>query len=148
MELLSSAFGRFLFDGKEEAQAAGLTKTDMAKIRQARDILLRRMTEPPKLLELARMIGMNDFKLKAGFKEMFGTTLFGYLREKRLEKAYYLLQQESMSVTEACCEVGYSNPSYFAEAFREKYGINPGAFVRRRHCGEGSPSRPDFPSVR
>ncbi|MBE0343992.1 helix-turn-helix domain-containing protein, partial [Paenibacillus sp. 28ISP30-2] len=36
------------------------------------------------------------------------------------------------SVTEVSCAVGYSNPSYFAEAFRKKYGCNPGTLVRNR----------------
>lgn len=57
------------------------------------DILLERMAEPPSLLELSRLIGLNDYKLKTGFKEMYGTTVFGYLREQRLEKAYRLLME-------------------------------------------------------
>lgn len=52
------------------------------------------------LIELSRLIGLNDYKLKKGFKEMFGTTVFGYLREKRLEKAFHLLQEGTMNVTE------------------------------------------------
>lgn len=51
------------------------------------------MAEPPSLLELSRLIGLNDYKLKTGFKEMYGTTVFGYLREQRLEKAYRLLME-------------------------------------------------------
>lgn len=87
--------------------------------------------DPPSFPALSRKIGLNDYKLKAGFKAMFGTTVFGYLREKRLEKALLLLQQGEMNVTETSSAVGYSNTSYFAEGFREKYGVNPSAFARR-----------------
>ncbi|WP_248925140.1 helix-turn-helix transcriptional regulator [Paenibacillus hamazuiensis] len=128
LELLSLAFRTFLQDGIRGA--ARLTKREMEKIRQARDILLERMTEPPSLIELSRLVGMNDCKLKLGFKEIYGNTVFGYLREKRLEKAYRLLQMGAVNVLEASCAVGYSNPSHFAETFREKYGVNPGELVR------------------
>ncbi|WP_028545311.1 helix-turn-helix transcriptional regulator [Paenibacillus taiwanensis] len=129
LELLSSAFHSFLLEGQTESSK--LTRSDMSMLKQARDIMLEQMINPPTLLELSRMIGMNDYKLKIGFKEMYGNTVFGYLRDKRLEKAFLLLQEGNVNVTEACCAVGYSNPSYFAESFRDKYGINPGALVRR-----------------
>lgn len=130
LELMSLAFRSFLLDGN--SASTRLSKTDMARIEQARKIILERMTEPPSLLELSRLIGLNDYKLKIGFKEMYGRTVFGYLRDQRLEKAYHSLQGGSTSVIEVSCAVGYSNPSYFAEAFREKYGVNPGEFVRRK----------------
>ena len=128
LELLSMAFRSFLADGLGGAK---LGRTDMLKIREARDILLERMAEPPSLLELSRLIGLNDYKLKTGFKEMYGATVFGYLREQRLEKAYRLLMEGGMNVIDVSCAVGYSNSSYFAEAFRAKYGMNPGSLVRR-----------------
>lgn len=129
MEILSAAFRSFLLDGNSESTQ--LTKNEMEKIRHARAIMLECMAEPPTLIELSRMIGLNDYKLKNGFKEMYGTTVFGYLRHKRMETALLLLQGGKMNVNEVSCAVGYSNPSYFAEAFRERYGVNPSEFVRR-----------------
>lgn len=129
LELLSLAFRSFLFDDKQELSK--LSKSDMQKIRQAREIILEHMANPPTLIELSRLIRLNDYKLKTGFKEMYGMTVFGYLRNKRLEKAFFLLQNGSMNVNEVSCAVGYSNPSYFAEAFRKQFGCNPGEFVRR-----------------
>lgn len=129
LELMSCAFRTFLLNDKPVSTK--LSKTDRAKIEQAKEIVLARMAEPPSLIELSRLIGLNDYKLKMGFKEINGTTVFGYLRDQRLEKAYRLLEKGNTSVLEVSYAVGYSNPSYFAEAFREKYGVNPGAFVRR-----------------
>ncbi|MED0668649.1 AraC family transcriptional regulator [Aneurinibacillus aneurinilyticus] len=129
LELLSLAFQSFLFDDKQELSI--LSKSDMQKIRQAREILLERMTNPPTLVELSRLIHLNDYNLKIGFKEIYGMTVFSYLRNKRLEKAFFLLQNGSMNVNEVSCAVGYSNPSYFAEAFRKQFGCNPGEFTRR-----------------
>ncbi|MDR4999665.1 helix-turn-helix transcriptional regulator [Brevibacillus parabrevis] len=129
LELFSMAFRSFLTELNPEADS--LSKSDREKIRLARDIVVENMAEPPSLLALSRMIGLNDYKLKVGFKAMYNNTVFGFLREKRLEKAWQLLQSGDMNVTETASAVGYSNTSYFAEAFREKYGVNPGAFVRQ-----------------
>ncbi|OPA75246.1 AraC family transcriptional regulator [Paenibacillus selenitireducens] len=129
LDLLSTAFRSFLSETQEETTT--LTKQDMEKIRQARDIMMEHMADPPKLTELSRMIGMNDYKLKVGFKELYENTVFGYLREQRLEKSLLLLQEGRFNVNEVSCAVGYSNPSYFAEAFRNKFGVNPGEFTRR-----------------
>ncbi|AEI42850.1 helix-turn-helix transcriptional regulator [Paenibacillus mucilaginosus] len=127
LELLWSAFQSFLFEPK----LLRLSTMDKQKLQRARDILLERMANPPSLIELSRMIGLNDNKLKMGFKELYGTTVFGYLREKRLEKAFLLLQQGDLNVMETSLTVGYSNPSSFSEAFRDKYGVNPGHLRRR-----------------
>ncbi|AFC30602.1 AraC family transcriptional regulator [Paenibacillus mucilaginosus 3016] len=127
LELLLSAFQSFLFEPKPPR----LSTMDKQKLQRARDIILERMANPPSLIELSRMIGLNDNKLKMGFKELYGTTVFGYLREKRLEKAYLLLQLGDLNVNETSLTVDYSNPSSFSEAFRHKYGVNPGNLRRR-----------------
>lgn len=133
LELLSLSFHTLLWDREPDDKhiRSKLSKSDLEKIRQAQEVLLHSMDSPPSLLELSRTVGLNDFKLKIGFKEVYGHTVFGYLREKRLEKALLLLQKGQVNVNQAACVVGYSNPSHFAEVFREKYGFNPGELVRK-----------------
>lgn len=62
-----------------------------ARIDYAREILLSRLENPPSLLELAQMVGVSDRTLQRGFKELFGTTVFNYLIEKRMQRAQELL---------------------------------------------------------
>ncbi|SCW41352.1 AraC-type DNA-binding protein [Paenibacillus tianmuensis] len=132
LELLSIYFETFLFDREQQTRKARLSKSDLDKVRQAGEILLGRMDCPPSLLELSRMVRLNDFKLKIGFKEMYGTTVFGYLRDNRLEQAMTLLQNGAANVSRAASIVGYANVSHFSESFRGKFGINPSEFIRRR----------------
>lgn len=129
LELLLLAFRSFLLDTKETRPL--LTKDEQARIELARTIITERMEEPPSLLQLSRLVGLNDYKLKVGFKKMYGNTVFGYLREKRLERAWLLLQEGHVNVSEAAYSIGYSNLSHFAEAFRKQYGVNPGALLRQ-----------------
>ncbi|WP_168735857.1 helix-turn-helix transcriptional regulator [Cohnella fermenti] len=128
-ELLGESFRLFLDRGADEADS-GLSRRDAQAIREAAAILASRLADAPGLLELARQVGVNDNKLKLGFKKLYGTTVFGYLRDRRLEKALDLLRCGEFNVYETSLEVGYSNPSHFAEAFRSKYGVNPGELLR------------------
>ena len=74
------------------------------------------------------LVGMCDYNLKRGFKEVFNTTVFGYLRDRRLERAQQLLLEPWMSVAEAARTVGYDSHASFTTAFKRKYGISPKAY--------------------
>lgn len=102
---------------------------DIKKILLARDILVKNLVEPPSLVELAAEAGINEYKLKKGFKEVFGTTVYEYLRAKRMERAHELLRQGNMKVIEISYMSGYSNPSNFAFHFKRTYGVNPGKYL-------------------
>ncbi|MEM6612988.1 MAG: AraC family transcriptional regulator, partial [Cyanobacteria bacterium P01_C01_bin.72] len=88
------------------------------------------LENPPSLIELARQVGLNDFKLKRGFREEFGQSAFKYLHDYRLEQAKHLLAQGEMKVQEVALRVGFESRSYFAIAFRKKYGVNPKQYMK------------------
>ncbi len=90
-----------------------------------RDLLDRSFTGDHSLKSLARSFGLNEFKLKKGFKELFGTTVFDYLHDLRMEHARQLLLSDNILVNEVSGIVGYKNPNHFSTAFKRKYGINP-----------------------
>jgi len=97
------------------------------KIRFACEILRKEMVSPPRLLELARRVGLNHNHLIQGFKEMLGLSPFEYLRTIRLEKARDLIASHECNITEAAFGVGYSSLSHFTKSFREEFGVNPKA---------------------
>lgn len=105
-----------------------LKPDDVERIYHARNILLCNLDRPPSLLELARQVGLNDYKLKLGFRQVFGTTAFGYLHEVRMERSRQLLLENRMSVKEVARAVGYANQSRFAAAFRKRFGVNPKSY--------------------
>jgi AraC-like DNA-binding protein len=104
-----------------------LSRRDMDQLERARRLLLERMDCPPTLPEIARAVGVNEFKLKVGFRTLFGASVFGYLRSQRMEQARRLLLERDLSVTEVAMCVGYANPSKFAAAFRKYFGMPPSA---------------------
>lgn len=101
------------------------TEYDKERILFAREYLLEHMDHPPSLTELSRRAGVNTFKLKNGFKEMFGNTVFGYLADKRLELSVAEIAKKEKSISEIAMSVGYSSVQHFSKAFKKKYGVTP-----------------------
>lgn len=131
LELLSINIERLLCKSCTKNHPSNqLSRTDMECLAYAREILLNRLTCPPTLLELSRLIHMNDCKLKRTFKQCYGKTVYEFLREQRLEKAFSLLHQEGYNVSETAFAVGYTNVSHFSEAFKKKFGVAPSALCK------------------
>lgn len=77
------------------------------------------------MLDLARRLGANVTTLQANFKAAFGTTIFGYVRNRRLEMARVLLLDHGLGVAEAGYRVGFTNASAFTAAYRRHFGHSP-----------------------
>ncbi len=105
-----------------------LTQNELERVHAAAEHLVATLNHPPTLAELARQFFLSESKLKAGFHEVFGTTAFGYLRQRRMEKARHLLASGGSTILEASHLVGISNPSHFAALFKEHFGVNPKQF--------------------
>lgn len=99
---------------------------DRERIIFARDYVLQHIDMPPSIPELAKIVGINEFKLKKGYKEIFGSTIFGHLAEARLEQARTLLQESTQPVSEIAFQLGYASVQHFSNAFKKKYGVPPG----------------------
>ena len=78
------------------------------------------LAEPPSLQALARRVGLTHTRLSAVFQLLLGHTVFGYLREKRLERARRLLETPRRGVTETAYDCGFSSPSHFTRAFTRR----------------------------
>jgi AraC-like DNA-binding protein len=108
------------------SSSVSIKPTEIERVYHAKEILLSNLLHPPTVLDLAQQVGLHHMKLKKGFRQVFGTTPFGYLREHRLEQAWELLQDENLSVETAAHRVGYSHLGHFSNAFKRKFGITPG----------------------
>ncbi|NJP09756.1 MAG: helix-turn-helix transcriptional regulator [Leptolyngbyaceae cyanobacterium RU_5_1] len=118
--------------GSKNHKRSPLKPHDINRIYHARDILLRDIEHPPSLLALAEQAGLNDYKLKVGFHQVFGTTVFGYLRSHRMDRAHQLLTEQQMTVSEVARFVGYSSLSRFNTAFKQQFGICPSVCLGKR----------------
>lgn len=108
----------------------GLSINDISCLKKARTILAENIAEPPSIIQLSRMVGINDCKLKRGFKQLFNTTPFGYVQDLRMTQARHSLLDGMSSVTSVANQVGYTNVGHFSAAFRKCYGTTPGDFKK------------------
>ncbi|WP_316823768.1 AraC family transcriptional regulator [Pedobacter miscanthi] len=91
----------------------------------ARDYLIEHIHQPPSVAELAKLCGINEFKLKQGFKGLFDNSIFGYLSDYRLNHGKELLL-EGRPIKSVAFMLGYSSVQHFSNAFRKKFAVTPG----------------------
>ncbi|MGG6298304.1 helix-turn-helix transcriptional regulator [Leptolyngbya sp. AN02str] len=109
----------------EKATGAALKPMTVEAIYRAKEILSNQVENPPSMLELARQVGVCDRTLRRGFRDLFGTTVIGYLNQQRMLKAEQLLRQGGCTVAEVANKVGYAHLGHFSAAFRKQMGISP-----------------------
>lgn len=125
LELLSLQLKQFQDDSDPSYRFTNLKRYDLDRILAAKEILVEDLQNAPTIVQLAKQSGINQQKLKKGFKEVFKKTINQYLRDVRLEAAKFLLMEGKSSVRDIAQQVGYSNPSHFARRFNDKYGMLP-----------------------
>ena len=103
---------------------------NVLKIRKAKEIIISRMAEPPSLQELANEIGLNIKKLKEGFKQIYGDTVYSFLFDYKMEHSRKLLETNQYNVNEVGNQLGYSSASHFIAAFKKKFGITPKKYLQ------------------
>ena len=128
-ELLSLYFNRGE-DANVEQCPFLADEANVIKIKQAKDIIIQRMAEPPTLTELAAEIDISLKKLKEGFKQIYGTTVYGFLFDYKMEVARKLLESGTNNVNEVGLKVGYSTASHFISAFKKQYGTTPKKYIQ------------------
>jgi AraC family transcriptional regulator, transcriptional activator of the genes for pyochelin and ferripyochelin receptors len=107
------------------------TLREIEQFRHAREILLKRLQNPPTVAELARTVGTNSRKLGAGFNDLFGMPVYTFIKGQRLEAARVMLESGETSVAIVAHRLGYQ-PQHFATEFKRRFGMSPSQFAGRR----------------
>ncbi|MFD0714653.1 helix-turn-helix domain-containing protein [Paenibacillus sp. GCM10027626] len=129
MELIALIAGEQAAD-EHKVLSIALTADDVRKLKEARELIVRRLENPLSVKELALHVGLNEYKLKRGFREYHGMTIFELVRQERMKRAIGLMEDEGLNVSETAAWLGYSNMSNFTAAFRKQYGVNPGQYIK------------------
>ncbi|MEH0153560.1 AraC family transcriptional regulator [Limibacter armeniacum] len=103
---------------------------DIDKLHFVKDYLNQHLDQHLSMDDLVRESGLNSYKLKKGFKEHFGNTVFGYWSDIKLHKAKQMIVDENISITEASFMIGFKNPQHFTAAFKKHFGYLPSALKR------------------
>jgi len=132
LEIIYNEFSDILNMQKNPSLGIKLDGFDVQALQKAKEILINNMQNPPSIKELAKLVSLNEFKLKKGFKEKFKITPYKLLEKYRMEKAKYLLENEDMNVNEISQAIGYKYQNNFAKVFKQYYKISPKDIMKIR----------------
>ncbi|WP_428743301.1 helix-turn-helix domain-containing protein [Tenacibaculum sp.] len=117
---------RLLLSEKAKRNKSVLQLSDIDKIRAAGEYIKTHLEEElPSLKDMALTFGTNEFKLKKGFKELYGKTVFQFLKEERLRKAHIIVDHSDKSFKEIAKMVGFKSATHFSREFKNRYGYRP-----------------------
>jgi len=131
MEMLAVCLHEWDVANSQSRALHGLTRSDMGSLQRAKELLDGSLADPPTLAKLARMVQLNEFKLKKGFKQLFGMPVYTYVLEGRMTLAQHLLGVERLRVGEVAERIGYSSSQHFTRAFNKRYGCTPSEYAKR-----------------
>ncbi len=122
-ELLFQYFGQKMdqenscpyLDNEQEAQ----------KIHRVKEVLINDYSITHKIADLAHEVTLSEYKLKEGFKQLYGKTISQYMLQHRMQKGKSEIEKKNRKIKEIALDLGYDNPSHFIEAFKRTYGITP-----------------------
>lgn len=112
----------------EPEYSANMRENDLKKLRELKAYLETNFLCELSFDYLVKMMGLNSFKLKTGFKALYGQSVFEYIRSLRMKYAYDLLLEGTHNISEVAAIVGYEYVQHFSTAFKKHYGCPPGKF--------------------
>jgi len=128
-ELLSLYFNTGESNGVEQCPFLA-NEADVIKLKNAKNIIIQRVTEPPSLPELAAEVGLSLKKLKEGFRQVYGNSVYGFLFDYKMEMSRKMLESQHFNVNEVGLKIGYSTASHFIAAFKKKFGVTPKKYLQ------------------
>lgn len=102
------------------------------KLRQITDWMAEHIAEDLSLEQLAAQAGLSKFHFHRLFKSAVGVSPSHYHINLRMDEAKRLLRETKQSIVAIALDLGYSNPSHFAQLFRRETGLSPSDYRRQR----------------
>ncbi|MFC5976423.1 helix-turn-helix domain-containing protein [Flavobacterium salmonis] len=101
-------------------------------IQNVYDYIIGHLDTPlPSLRELSQIFGINEFKLKQSFRELFRTSIYQFYNEQRLKKAHLLIEQSVLPLKEIAYISGFSTYANFSKSFKKKFDYAPNRVKRQ-----------------
>ena len=129
--LLRTLLFHLLNQSIQQLPASNYTNYEIDGIQAARTMIKKNIRYHFVIREISQKVGMNEFKLKNGFRELFGNGVYEYLRIERMLEARQLLSDGARNVKEVAALTGYKSVNSFIKAFKKKFGETPGEYRKR-----------------
>lgn len=117
---------------QEELYEKQFPYEEIKKLNQLKKYIDQHFLQEMTLPQLSRICLLNDYKVKKGFKTLFNTTVFGYIRKLRMDYAKQLLRHSNYTVVEIAEILNYQYPHHFSSAFKKFTGMSPSFYKTNR----------------
>jgi AraC-like DNA-binding protein len=108
----------------------GLPAADVRKLEEVKAYLVEHLYDPGSFRDIALRMGINECKLKTGFKKLFGSSVMEFVYQERLNQAKELITKTDLPIKVIAQRAGYRSTSNFTTAFRKRFGYAPGTLQR------------------
>lgn len=116
---------------EDRSQKVRFSETQIEQIKQAHAFLMEHFNEHYTIDQLSEQFGISSTVFKKCFKEVYGNSVYSYMKIYRLQVAERLLRESKLTIGEIAVQIGYLNPNKFTSAFTAEYGITPTAYRRK-----------------
>lgn len=115
-----------------DTSVPGSSEKEKERLYKARNLILSDISRHLTIRDLSQKTGLNAFKLKCGFKAVFGMGPFEFLLQTRMEKARDLLTSTDKPIKEIASLSGFEFTTNFINSFRKYFGYTPGELRRKK----------------
>ncbi len=105
-----------------------ITWENKQKLYLIKETLDKDILNPPNMETMCQLSEMSESKLRLSFKNLYGYTLYDYIRTETMKRAMQLLAADELSIQNIATKCGYQNPAKFTAAFKDIHGITPSQF--------------------
>lgn len=121
----------FSSSNKKEQENKKMDDKLVLQLNEIKKLLMDNIASPPTLKSISYTVGLSEYKIKEGFKKLYGKTISSFILDTKLEIGKDKLDMKVKQVKEIAYDLGYENPSHFIEAFKKKYGITPKQWMKK-----------------
>lgn len=134
MLLIERFFSRIFIKINDTNFDLKVSEDDLQRLVKVEEELVKDYSVPPPgIPKLARMAAMSSSKLKIIFKDIYGLPIYQYFQKHRMNKAKAMLLSQKYTVKEVGLEIGYSNLSNFAKAFKKSFDQLPSDLLENKN---------------
>jgi AraC-like DNA-binding protein len=140
-QLIRAAYDEILLQGLVSISAPVLGGDPPAKqldpgpahVQRACELIRSRVSEPVRVADIARELGITPRYLQSGFRTYLGLTPHQFLRDCRLDQAHRMLSAAppGLTATTIAYDCGFAHLGEFAQSYRSRFGEHPSETLRR-----------------
>ena len=102
-----------------------LDRKDKRSLNKVITFMKHNLSSYPSIEELSKIANMSCSRFQMAFRQVYGTTVYEYLKVMRMNYALLLLQDTDDKIYHIALKVGYKNAGHFAKIFKSTFKMSP-----------------------